>query len=139
MTDKNEEGMLDRDSSPRLLRRVVIGYTVDYFPGSLIIAHHTLQAKLARAGYAVAVTLAPLHDLPEGVDILLTPPQLAEAARAVAPDAVHVSLETFAHHPFYDRLVEELAAGQAWTAARPVERPAGQGEVVVYRGYERVD
>ena len=131
--------MLNRDSSPRVLRRVVVGYSVDYFPGALIIAHHSLQAKLARAGYAVAVTLAPLHDLPEGVDILLTPPELAEAARAAAPHAVHVSLDSHAHHPFYDQLVAELAAGQVWTAERPAERPAGQGEVVVYRGYERVD
>ncbi len=131
--------MLNRDSSPRVLRRVVVGYSVDYFPGALILAHHSLQAKLARAGYAVAVTLAPLHELPEGVDILLTPPELAEAARRAAPDALHVSLETHAHHPFYDRLMEELAAGEVWTAERLTERPAGQGEVMVYRGYERVD
>ena len=131
--------MSDRDASPRVVRRIVVGYTVDYFPGSLILAHHALQARLARAGYAVAVTLAPLHDLPEGVDILLTPPELAEAARRAAPDAYHVSLDTYAHHPFYDRLLAELAAGQVWTAERASERPAGQGEVVVYRGYERVD
>lgn len=132
--------MSDSVSSPRALRRVVVGYTVDYFPGSLILAHHTLQAKLARAGYAVAVTLAPLHDLPEGgVDILLAPSTLAEEARRAAPDAYHVSLETFAHHPFYDQLLDELAAGRVWTAERISERPAGQGEIMVYRGYERVD
>ena len=137
---ESSEGMSDSASSPRVVRRIVVGYAVDYFPGSLIIAHHTLQAKLARAGYAVAVTLAPLHDLPqEGVDILLAPPTLAEAARRAAPDAYHVSLETFAHHPFYDQLLEELAAGQVWTAERLSERPAGQGEIMVYRGYERVD
>jgi mannitol-specific phosphotransferase system IIBC component len=126
------------DTQPVAIKRIVFVYSVDHFPGGLIVAHHYLQGKLVRAGYDIAVMLAPLHDMPTEADIVLSPPDLADAAQGIAPHAVHVTLDSFARHPFFDLLIERLVDG-VWTAARMQERPAGQGELRTYRGYERVE
>ncbi len=98
-----------------------------------------IQGKLARAVYAISVTLSSLHDLPADTDILLTPPELAEEAQRVAPQVYHVTLDTYARHAFYELLIERLDKGQVWTAPHVVERQPNETEVITYRGYERVD
>lgn len=132
--------MVEGGTRPRVLKRIVFGYSVDCFPGTLIIGHNQLKRKLIRAGFDVTVSMAPLKDLPPDVDILFVPPELAEAARQVACHCQVEVLETFLNHPLYDTLINKLD-GTEWVARRLTEHPpeAESGQIVRYRGYERIE
>jgi mannitol-specific phosphotransferase system IIBC component len=126
---------------PRILRRIVFAYTVDFFPGMLILGHNQLKRMLARNGFDVKVSMAPLNDLPPDVDMVFVPPELAEAARQAVPHGRVEVLESPLNHPRYDALIRQLGEGIEWTAARVVEQASTEesGQMVRYRGYERIE
>ncbi len=127
-------------SSPRRLRRIAFGYTLDNFPGALIVGQHQLTRKLERAGFDVAVSFCPLNDLPADTDILIVAPELVPAACQAAPHSHVQIVENFINHPAYDELIEQLQAGKEWMAARLADRPVTEGgKILHYRGYERID
>ena len=122
------------------LRRIAFGYTLDAFPGNLIVACHQLKRKLERAGFSVVVATCPLSALPPDTDIVFVPEALAEAARQAAPQCRIEVLDHLLNHPAYNALVAQLAEGGEWSAERlaaPADPDAG--EIQTYRGYERVD
>ncbi len=132
--------MAEEGVRPRILKRIVFGYSADCFPGQLIVGHNQLKRKLVRAGFDVTVSMAPLKDLPPDVDILFVPPELAEAARPAASHCQVEVLETFLNHPLYDALLKQLEEGRDWTAAKLEPAPADEsGQIVRYRGYERIE
>ncbi len=125
----------------RVLKRIVFGYSVDSFSGLQIVGYNQFKRMLARAGFDIAVSLAPLNDLAPDVDILFVSPNLAEPARQAAPRSRVEVLENFVNHPIYERMIQQLTDGQEWTAARLSERRSAEdgGEIVRYRGYERIE
>lgn len=127
--------------NPRVVRRIAFGYALDFFPGTLILGFNQLKHMLERAGFATTVSMSPLGDLPLDADIILVPRELLEGARKVAPNSRVEGLDSFLDHPIYRRLIGELESGQEWTAARLTQRPSeeGEGQVVRYRGYQRID
>ncbi len=132
--------MAEEGVRPRILKRIVFGYSADCFPGQLIVGHNQLKRKLVRAGFDVTVSMAPLKDLPPDVDILFVPPELAEAARPAASHCQVEVLETFLNHPLYDALIKKLD-GTEWIARRLTDHPPAEesGQIVRYRGYERIE
>ena len=124
----------------RLVKRIVFGYTVDCFPGLLIVGCNQLKRKVQRAGFAIAVSMEPLTALPPDSDILCVPPELVALAQEVAPHCRIEALYNYLNHPAYNVLIEQLRAGHEWTAARLTERvtDADEGEIMTYRGYERI-
>ncbi len=128
-------------SDRRIIKRIVFGYSLDNFPGALIIGQHTLQRKLERAGFDVSVSFCPLSDLSADTDILIVAPELVPAACQAAPHSHVQIVEDFINHPAYDELIEQLQSGKEWTAARLADRPAAteEGKIFKYRGYERID
>jgi len=128
-------------AQPRLVKTIVFGYTLDYFPGPLIVGYNQLKRKLQRAGFAVSVRLCPLSDLPSDVSIIFTPLELADQAAQAAPHSRIIALESFLNQPSYNALVEQLKEGREWTAARVSThaRSDDEGQIVNYRGYERIE
>ena len=124
---------------PVTVRRIVFGYDIDFFPGLLIVGCNQLKRKIARAGFDVAVGTFPLDGLPPDVDIIFVPSELAAAAQKMAPQCRIESLDSFLNHPAYNRLVEQLGQGVEWTARRKVPQNDDEGQIVQYRGYQRID
>ena len=127
-------------SIPTVIRRIVFGYTLDHFPSAIILGHNQLKRMLERAGFAIKVTMAPLTDLPPDVDILFVPPELEQAAQAIlAPERIQV-LEDMVNHPRYANLVQQLTERVTITAARQDEHATeNAGNIITYRGYQRVE
>jgi mannitol-specific phosphotransferase system IIBC component len=125
---------------PRLLRRIVFGYTVECFPGMLILGYNQLKRMLARGEFDVKINLAPLNDLPSDTDILFVPPELREPAEHVTCVQVQV-LEDYLNHPAYTALMQQLNDGVGWRACKIAEPPAPEqnSQSVRYRGYERIE
>lgn len=128
-------------TEPRHLRRIVFGYTVECFPGMLILGYNQLKRMLARAEFDVKVNLAPLNDLPADMDILFVPPELLESARCAASNARVDALEDYLNHPAYTALIQQISEGVAWTASRVTGKAKinENGLIVRYRGYERIE
>ncbi|MBI4495036.1 MAG: hypothetical protein HY690_19860 [Chloroflexi bacterium] len=127
---------------PRGLKRIVCGYTLGALPAWWLMVHRRLKTSAERQGLQLKVELAPLSALPEAVDLLVVPPELAAAARAQAPRAEVVTIG----EDQYPGGVIELAARVADAARYRVERSEGtapgsppQPRIVRYVGYERVD
>ncbi|MBI5653762.1 MAG: hypothetical protein HZC40_25430 [Chloroflexi bacterium] len=133
--------MADDSNAPRSIKRIVFGYTHDFFPGALILGHNQLKRMIARAGFDIAVSFAPLSDLPAPVDILFVPAELAQVARTAAPSSQIQAIENFVNAPAYDQLIQQLNAGIAMRASRLSERVESDAEknIVRYRGYERIE
>ncbi|MBI1800728.1 MAG: hypothetical protein HYR71_03755 [Chloroflexi bacterium] len=133
--------MSETSPAARPLKRIVFGYTLDGFPGLLIVGYNQLKRKLERARFDIAMSLCPLSDLPAEVDVLFVPAELAEAARQAAPASRIEALDSFMNHPAYNLLIQQLVEGREWTALkRPAEPPSDEeGYIVRYRGYERIE
>jgi PTS system mannitol-specific IIC component len=127
------------EAAPRTLRRIVFAYSLDFFPGSLIIGCNQLRRKVERAGFDVAVSTYPIESLPADADFIFVPAELEIQTRAAAPEAVVEPLETLLNHPAYNRLIEQLEQGTHWTAPHRVDVPEAEGKTVQYRGYQRID
>ncbi len=93
--------------------KIAFGFTLDVFPGPLILGYNQVKHKLAEAGVHASVSLTALADLPADVDVVFVPPELAEAARLAAPHAHVEALDNFLNHPGYNALVQDLAQSQA--------------------------
>jgi hypothetical protein len=93
----------------RCVKTIVFGYTLDVFPGPLIIGYNQLKHKIEEAALGVSVKMLPLSDLPAEVDYLFVPLELAEAARQAAPHSRVEALDSFLNHPSYNTVVEELS------------------------------
>ncbi len=127
-------------SGPRMVRRVVCGYRQGTLPGDWLQTWRRLDRVLARSGFAVKATLAPLEELPEDTDILVVPPELREAAYGVirAGTPLLVTPASAAAGAF-DDLVRRLQEG-AEVAADRVDPAAAQGpKIVTYRGQTLLD
>ncbi len=99
------------DSRPR--RTIVFGFTLDVFPGLLIVGYNQMKHKVAEAGINARVSMSALGDLPPGVDVLFVPPELEQVARAAAPGARVEVLDNFLNYPGYNTLVEAWSAEAA--------------------------
>ena len=140
-------------AQPRLVRRVVWAYEVGVLPVPWLMGYKRLKATLERAGFAIRVDMLPLTGLPDDVDLLFVPDELAETARQAAPSVQVTALEGRPEQTVFQALVDQLRAGTALAApsappatsipaaeehgGAPPEAP--RGTIVRYRGFERID
>jgi mannitol-specific phosphotransferase system IIBC component len=126
----------------RFVRRIVFGYTIDCFPGLLIVGCNQLKRKLERAGFVVTVSMEPLTALPVETDILIVPSELGELARQAASHSHIEVVDNFLNHPIYNTLIAQFNEGQVWTAARKEPNTQipdeSEGQIVTYQGYQRI-
>lgn len=130
-------------STPRLVKKVVVGYDLNALPPALIRSFSVLRRRLERAGYEIEVVMRPLAELPPDVDVLFVPDQLVETAQHVAPGAQVMPLALSApYQPAFDELLQQLNSGQELYALRVEkgsDQPDGPRRVIVrYRGNERL-
>ncbi len=111
------------------VKRVVFGFTVDVFPGRLLIGYEQFKRKAAEANLGVQVELARLSDLPPNTFLLLVPAELAEAARQAAPECRIEVVEDSVNSPIFDSIIREIRAENAQaSASRLIVMPAERVE-----------
>ena len=124
----------------KVIRRIVFGYTVDCFPGPLIVGCNQMKRKVERAGFDIAVSMEPLSELPPETDVLFVPLELAELAQQIAPQCRIEALDNFLNHPLYNALIAQLKEGREWSAAQRTAHVTNEeeGYIATYRGYQRI-
>ncbi|MBN1243452.1 MAG: PTS mannitol transporter subunit IICB [Spirochaetales bacterium] len=85
-----------------------IVFACDAGMGSSAMGASILRGKLKKAGLSVAVSNCAVNEIPADADIVITHESLTERARAVNPEAAHVSIDDFLKSPEYDIIVEKL-------------------------------
>lgn len=85
-----------------------IVFACDAGMGSSAMGATMLKKKLKKAGIECAVSNASIEDIPGDTDIVITHSSLTSRAKAVVPNAEHVSIQDFIQTPAYDLLVERI-------------------------------
>jgi hypothetical protein len=98
-------------AAPRLVRTLVCSYSREELPTSWLRVFHRLEHAMARAGLRVDVRLFPLEDLPEDVDVLVVPPELADRARALRAHARVITTTRQEAAATVQRIVADLQGG----------------------------
>src|SRR5438477_13143274 len=118
-----------------LVRTIVCAYSLDALPVSWMQVARRCERAVARAKLAVRVRLYPLEDLPESFEVIIVPPELRDAAAAVARGArVLTATREDALGTITD-LIREIESGETLRAERAV---VGGPKVVVVRGGEEL-
>ncbi|MCY4368852.1 MAG: PTS lactose transporter subunit IIB [bacterium] len=79
--------------------------------GSSLMVTNFLKKKIKKAKLNIKVTHSPVHDIPAGVDVVVTHAGLAARVKQVAPGAAVVAFRTFLNDPALVKLVADLTAG----------------------------
>lgn len=81
--------------------------------GSSLMGANQLKKMVKKAKLDVTVVHAPVSQMPESADVVVTHKGLAAQAKAKLPDAAIVPFEMFFNDPAVKGVVEKLKAGQA--------------------------
>ncbi|TDT51918.1 PTS mannitol transporter subunit IICBA [Fonticella tunisiensis] len=84
-------------------------FACDAGMGSSAMGASTLRNKFKKAGLNIEVINTAIEDIPEDADIVVTQQSLTARAKAIAPNAEHISITNFVNDPQYDELVERLS------------------------------
>lgn len=80
--------------------------------GSSLMGANQLKKLIKKAKLGVQVVHAPVSQLPDDVDVVVTHQGLAAQAKAKAPGAAVVPFQMFFNDPAVLAVVEKLKAGQ---------------------------
>lgn len=89
------------------IRKVV--FACDAGMGSSAMGAATLRNKFKEAGLNIDVVNAAIEDIPADAQMVITHETLTERAKAVAPQAEHISIKNFINSPAYDELLNRLS------------------------------
>lgn len=87
---------------------IIFGFTIDVFPGMLIVGYEQLKRKVEEAGINAQVKMLALDALPANVHTLIVPIQLEQSARQAAATARVIALAEMVNAPIYETLIQEL-------------------------------
>ena len=85
--------------------------------GSSATGASMLRKKVQDAGLAIDVKNCAINDLPADARLVITHQDLTPRAKALRPEAEHLSLTNFLDRAFYDQVVAKLKVGHHPTAA----------------------
>jgi len=85
-----------------------IVFACDGGMGSSAMGASILRKKIREAGLDVEVIHTAINEIPEDADIVISHRELTDRAKAKAPQAEHISIETFVNNPIYDELITML-------------------------------
>jgi len=123
-----------------MVRRIACGYRLGTLPGDWLQTWRRLDRLLARSELRVRVVLEPLENLPADVDLLVVPPELADAAPSAVQPGVPIVVTTPANAADdFAVLVARLEDGAELTAERVDSAAPETPNVVTYRGSVRLD
>ena len=119
-------------------RRIVCAYDIEVLPTWWLQVHRWIKTRLEREQALVKVDLIPISTLPEGVDLLVVPPDVAAAAREQAPQTECLVVTADDYPKQIVELLDRLR-NQGWYQ---IEVPAPEGDrvgkTVKHLGYERI-
>lgn len=113
-----------------IIGTIVCGYSVEELPVAWLRVFHRFEHAVARARWRIRVRLFPIEELPDEVDILVVPPELAERSAALRPDVRIIVTTRERAANAVDALLKELEAGTL-RAGRVLP---GEPKIVVHRG-----
>ena len=124
---------MNAERQPRTIRTIVVAYSLDELPPSVVQIHRRFEHAVAKAGWAIRVRLEPLEDLPERYDIVVVDKALRERAEQLEGDAILIvtTRETVARA--CDQLLGEIARGDLYAAERA---DPNAPKIVTRRGME---
>lgn len=76
--------------------------------GSSAMGAGVLRKKVEAANLPIEVTNCSISNLTEDMDIVITHKDLTERAKKTVMSPIHISIDNFMNHKFYDSLVENL-------------------------------
>lgn len=76
--------------------------------GSSAMGAGVLRKKIEAANLPVEVINCSISNLTEDMDIIITHKDLTERAKKTVSSPIHISIDNFMNHKFYDNLVENL-------------------------------
>ena len=80
--------------------------------GSSLMGANQLKKMVKKAKLDVKVVHAPVQQIPDGTDVVLTHQGLAAQAKTKAPEAAIVPFTMFMNDPAVKSVVEKLKAGE---------------------------
>lgn len=85
--------------------------------GSSLLGANQLKKMVKKAKLDVQVMHCPVHQIPDGADVVLAHEGLAKQAKEKAPQAAVVPFQLFMNDPQVKGVVTKLVAGEAITSA----------------------
>ena len=114
-----------------LVSTIVCAYTQTELPTPWLAIFHRFERVMEKAGLRIRVRLFPLEKLPETFEIIVVPPELAEAAAGLHTGA-RIIVTTRADAPAAaDALLKEIEGGETLYAEKV--RP-GEPKIMTHRG-----
>jgi len=130
-SDRTLSGQTSDGQERRLVRTIVCAYTQAELPTPWLAIFHRFERTMVKAGLRIRVRLFPLEALPESFEVLVVPPELAEAATALDTGA-RLIVTTRAEAPAAaDALRREIELGETLHAEKV--RP-GEPKIMTHRG-----
>ena len=107
------------------VRKIV--FACDAGMGSSAMGANRLKKKLKAAGLDVVVEHSSVDEVPQDAQVVISHVNLADRAKAAAPNARHFNITNFVNAPEYDDLVAELAGtnGNGSKSGESEKKPAG--------------
>lgn len=107
--EKDMEAMKNFISESKTLEKISkITVACDAGMGSSAMGAGVLRKKIEAANLPIEVANCSISNLTEDIDIVITHKDLTERAKNRVSSPVHISIDNFMNHNFYDRLVENL-------------------------------
>jgi hypothetical protein len=130
-SDPTLSGQTSDGEERRLVRTIVCAFTQAELPTPWLAIFHRFERTMEKAGLRIRVRLFPLEALPESYEVLVVPPELADAAAAIQTDA-RVIVTSRAEAPAAaDALLREIELGETLYAEKV--RP-GEPKIMTHRG-----
>jgi len=138
--------MVTENNSKRLVKKIVIGFDLEFMPPALVRSFTLLRGKIARKRYRIEVVLGVITKLPGNTDVLFVPEELLVKAQQLTSSDVRIAVldSKKTHQSAFDELLKDLEEGNEIYAERlgeaeTLEKIGPQGGVIMrYRGSERI-
>ena len=138
--------MVTENNSKRLVKKIVVGFDLEFMPPALVRSFTLLRGKIARKRYRIEVVLGAITKLPAHTDVLFVPEELLEKAQQLTGPDVRIAVldSKKTHQSAFDKLFKDLEEGnEIYTErlgeAETLEKIGPQGGVMMrYRGSERI-
>jgi mannitol-specific phosphotransferase system IIBC component len=138
--------MATENNAKRLVKKIVIGFDLEFMPPTLVRSFTLLRGKIARKRLRIEVALGAITKLPANTDVLFVPEELLEKAQQLTnPDVRIITLDSKkTYQTAFDDLFKNLEDGSEIYAeqlgdAESLDQKGKHGGVIMrYRGSERI-
>jgi len=130
-SDRAVSGQTSDGVEPILVRTIVCAFTQAELPTPWLAIFHRFERVMEKAGLRLRVRLFPLEKLPESFEILVVPPELAEAAAALQTGARMIVTSRADAAAAAGALLKEIERGETLYAEKV--RP-GEPKIMTHRG-----